>query len=283
MSPICSPVVSVCVPTYRGAQFIGKAIESVLSQTFRDFELIIVDDNSADETASIIGRYDDARIRFFRNPRNLGPEGNWNRCLDEATGRYFKLLPQDDVLAPECLARQVAVLLSDLDQRIALVFCARNIVDAEDRVVMVRRYPGERTGTIAGRDLIRRCLRRGTNLVGEPGGVLFRLALARKVGKFSAEFPYVIDLGYWVRLLLQGDAHYLSEPLVSFRVSSSSWSVAIGKRQSRDFTQFMVDVAQKPGCEASLADVLAGKIMARVNTYLRLIVYHLVLKRGRQP
>src|SRR6185436_1837830 len=90
------PVVSVGVPTYRGAAFVGQAIESVLNQTFRDFELIIVDDASLDETASIIGRYHDPRIRFFRNPHNLGPEGNWNRCLDEATGRYFKLLPQDD-------------------------------------------------------------------------------------------------------------------------------------------------------------------------------------------
>ena len=65
------------------------AEQLVAAEADQDFELVIVDDNSPDETASIIARYDDPRIRFFRNPRNLGPEGNWNRCLEEAKGRHF--------------------------------------------------------------------------------------------------------------------------------------------------------------------------------------------------
>jgi glycosyltransferase involved in cell wall biosynthesis len=274
-----SPVVSVCIPTYQGAQFIAQAIESVLKQTLRDFELIIVDDNSLDKTTEIVSRFNDPRIRFLANPHNLGPEGNWNRCLDEATGRYFKLLPQDDVLAPECLERQVASLESDTDHHIALVFCARNIVDAKDNILMVRGYPGASSGMIAGPDVIRRCLRWGTNLVGEPGCVLLRLPLARKIGKFDAEIPYLIDLDYWARLLLKGDALYLVEPLASFRVSTGSWSVAIGKRQGADFSRFMDKVARIPAFNASHADLFAGKVMARLNAYLRMIIYRLVLGR----
>src|SRR5512134_2699028 len=125
MSTNPTPTVSVCIPTYRGAAHVAAAIESVLRQSFTDFELIISDDNSPDATVEIAAGYKDARIRLLRNPRNLGAEGNWNRCLAAARGRYFKLLPQDDVLVADCLERQVAVLEQDDERRLALVFCAR--------------------------------------------------------------------------------------------------------------------------------------------------------------
>lgn len=87
------PCVSICVPTYRGAAYLANTIESVLAQTFTDFELVIIGDNSPDETRSVVARYSDPRIRYLKNQHNLGPEGNWNRCLQEARGRYFKLIP----------------------------------------------------------------------------------------------------------------------------------------------------------------------------------------------
>jgi len=96
-APPYTPKISICIPAYRGKRFIGAAIESVLSQTEKDFELVIVDDCSPDETAAVVASYADERIRFIRNTTTLGPEGNWNRCLNEALGRYIKLLPQDDL------------------------------------------------------------------------------------------------------------------------------------------------------------------------------------------
>lgn len=140
------PVVSVCIPTYMGANFIGTAIESVLNQTFSNFELIIIDDNSTDATENIIGKYKDSRIRFLRNNLTLGPEGNWNRCLSEARGRYFKLLPQDDLIVSNCLESQVAVLEADTEESIALVFCARTIIDSLGNTIMVRNYPQHQIG-----------------------------------------------------------------------------------------------------------------------------------------
>src|SRR5437667_3511518 len=87
------PAVSVCIPAYRGAAHIGEAIESVLAQSFADFELVVVDDASRDDTAAVVARYRDPRIRFLRNERNAGVQANWNRCLELARGRYFKPLP----------------------------------------------------------------------------------------------------------------------------------------------------------------------------------------------
>jgi hypothetical protein len=109
------------------------------------------------------------------------------------------------------------------------------------------------------------------------------MASARRVGEFSAAAPYVIDLDYWVRLLLEGDAQYQAESLVSFRVSTGSWSVAIGKRQSADFHRLMHNIAARPDFKTRRADLLAGKAMARLNSYLRIVLYRLVLARGREP
>src|SRR5438132_9057879 len=189
-----APAVSVCIPAYRGAAHIGEAIESVLAQSFADFELVVIDDASPDETAALVARYRDPRIRLLRNERNAGVQANWNRCLELARGRYFKLLPQDDLIAPDCLAREVEVLDADRGEHLALVCCARCIIDGRSRTVMTRGYPGRARGAIAARTVLRNCIRRGANLMGEPGGVLLRTALARRVGGFDASIGNVTDL-----------------------------------------------------------------------------------------
>lgn len=269
-------MVSVCMPTYRGAAYVAAAVDSVLAQTFENFELIVIDDCSSDETAAVVGRYRDARLRFARNERTVGAQDNWNRCLRMARGRYFKLLPQDDLLAPECLARQVAVLEADAREELALVFCARTIIDAGTRVLL-RRGPRRDGGHISARRLIRSCIRRGTNLIGEPGAVLARTALVRQIGGFDGRLPYVIDLDCWFRLLQHGNAHYLPETLASFRISRGSWSVALARRQGAEFREFIGRVASRPELGIATTDLRIGKMMASLNAALRMLVYRALL------
>lgn len=272
------PAVSVCIPVYRGLTHLDAAIASVLAQNFSDFELLIIDDNSPEDIGAVVGRYQDPRIRFLRNAENLGAEGNWNRCLKEAKGRYFKLLPMDDLITSDCLEKQVAVMEQDAEQRIALVFCARSVIDADGRMLMKRGLPGARPGRINGIKLLRRCLGCASNLIGEPGAVLFRKSLADQVGLFDADVPYVIDLDYWGRLLRYGDGYYFPEALASFRVSRGSWSVKIGAGQSSEFRRFIAKIAADPAYRMRYFDVIVGNIMARVNAILRLLIYRLVIK-----
>jgi glycosyltransferase involved in cell wall biosynthesis len=272
-----APAVSICIPTYRGAALIGETIESALAQSFTDFELLVFDDASPDETAQVVARYRDARLRYERSEHNAGVEANWNRCLRSARGRYFKLLPHDDLIAPDCLARQVAVLEADHAERLALVFCARRIIDSRSRALMTRRYRG-RGGVIPARTAVRNCIRSGANLLGEPGGVLFRTALARRVGAFDASLRLVTDLDYWVRLLRHGDASYLPERLASFRVSHGAWSVAIGAAQAAEFLAFIEKVRADPAFSLSPFDIARGRLLARLNTVAKLAFYRLVLR-----
>src|SRR5262249_37649478 len=128
--------------------------------------------------------------------------------------------------------------------------------------IMTRSFPGGREGVVPARRVVKSCLRSGTNVIGEPGAVLFRRALAQETGAFDAAQPYLIDLDYWFRLLLKGDAYYLPDPLVAFRVSAGSWSVAIGRGQRTEFCGFIERVARKPEHAITGLDLAAGRFMA---------------------
>jgi glycosyltransferase involved in cell wall biosynthesis len=271
------PKVSVCIPTYCGGVTIGAAIQSVFAQSLTDFELIVVDDGSTDNTRGVVESFSDPRLKYFENTKNLGPEGNWNRCLELASGEYFKLLPHDDLLHVQCLERQSAVLDADPDEKIALVFSARDVIGPTGKLLTRRGYPNGREGPVDGNSVMRSCVRRGTNLLGEPGAVLFRKTLADKVGPFDATNPYVIDLDYWFRLLAHGDAYFCSDGLASFRVSPQSWSVTIGGAQDKDFINFVNRMHYGMGMQLSGIDMLMLQIAATTNKWLRLAFYTIFL------
>lgn len=271
-----APRVSICMPTYRGAATIGAAIDSVLAQRFGDFELIVVDDASPDDTAAVVRSRPDPRLRLLRNERNLGPEGNWNHCLSLARGDYVKLLPHDDLLHAECLQRQVAVLDADAAGALALVFSARDVIGPDGRVRLAARgLPGTPEGAISRREVLRRCLQGGTNVIGEPGAVLFRRALAERIGGFDVRHPYVIDLEYWLRLMQHGQAWYCPEALASFRVWRGSWSVAIGQRQSADFNGLMADVDAAGLLGLKGWQRAQARVRPRLNALARQVFYRL--------
>ena len=106
------PLVSVGVPVFNGEAFLEDAIRSVLAQTLDDLELILCDNASNDRTAEICRDYEgrDPRVRYFRNPRNLGAAANYNLAFSHARGRYFKWLAHDDRMLPSFLAKTRRIL-----------------------------------------------------------------------------------------------------------------------------------------------------------------------------
>jgi glycosyltransferase involved in cell wall biosynthesis len=268
-----TPLVSVAVPTYRGAAFVGQAIESVLCQTVTDFELLVVDNDSRDATARIVESFADARIRYFCNERNIGAQENWNRCLELARGRYFKLLPHDDLIRQDCLRRQVDVLEADVAQTIALAFSARTVISPEGRFLASRRFRKSGSGRVEATQLLRACVRRGTNVIGEPGCVMMRRSLATGIGRFDATYPYVIDLDFWLRLLQHGDAWYCAEPLASFRVSPNQWTAKLRGRQSTDFQRFIAHLDRSSRLPTSQWDRVCGRFTPALNSIARLAFY----------
>lgn len=115
-----APKVSIGLPVYNGETYLAEAIESILGQTFRDLELVISDNASTDRTEAICREFmaTDARVRYFRNERNLGSAANWNRVLELSRGEYFKWAADDDLLKPTYLEKCVAALDAQPDAAI---------------------------------------------------------------------------------------------------------------------------------------------------------------------
>ncbi|MGH2584660.1 MAG: glycosyltransferase family 2 protein [Dehalococcoidia bacterium] len=126
------PRVSIGLPVYNGERYLPATLDSILAQTFRDFELIICDNASTDRTEEICRRYaaQDTRIRYERHPRNLGAQYNLNRVVHLATGVYFKWASHSDILAPDFLARCAGVL--DCNPDVVLCFSRQMMIDEED-------------------------------------------------------------------------------------------------------------------------------------------------------
>jgi glycosyltransferase involved in cell wall biosynthesis len=271
------PLVSICIPTYRGAATLAATIASVLAQDYPNLEVWVVDDQSPDDTAGVVQSFGDARVHYVRNEHNLGAQGNWNRCLQLARGKYYKLLPHDDLLAPGALREQVAVLEADTGEEIALVFGARRIIRPDGSLIMTLRFMAGGARRIARADAARRCVRAGTNLLGEPGNGLLRRSLALRLGQYDASYPYVIDLDFWFRALQHGDAFYTGTVASSFRLLKQSWSVAIGPRQHLDFGGLVEKFIRVPELGLTRGDRALGLLRARLNRYVRVLVYRVVL------
>lgn len=209
------PKVSICMPTYNYDRYLPEAVESVLHQSYGDFEFIIRDDHSNDNSVEVIKRYaeKDKRIHFNVNAQNIGMVHNWNSCFHDAKGDYVLFLFGDDMLASQqAIARMVAVL--DANEGIALVAAARNVIDEQSRVKKVLvEYKGK-VG-YSGTQIIQDCLIDQRNRIGEPSAVMFRRNYAMR--GFDPRYRQAVDLEMWFHILEQGNFAYVEEPLCSFR------------------------------------------------------------------
>jgi glycosyltransferase involved in cell wall biosynthesis len=130
-----APRVSIGLPVYNGERFLRKTLDSLLAQSFRDFELIISDNASTDGTQTICAEYAarDSRVRYSRNAVNEGAARNMNRVVELSIAEYFKWAMADDLVAPELIARCVDVL--DRDQTVVLACTRTAMIDEDDRVL----------------------------------------------------------------------------------------------------------------------------------------------------
>ncbi len=220
------PPVSVAIPTYNGGLFLREAIESVLNQSWRDFELVVCDDASSDNTLDVVRSFHDPRLRLFTNNTRLGLAPNWNRCLELCHGQYVVVFHQDDVMLPDNLARKKDVL--DRDAGVGWVYSRAQYVDGLGRPLTaeqcyaVEGEPEDRR--TEGRRAFESMLLRLDNPVCCPS-VMFRARCAEAAGNFDESLPFTTDLEFWMRLSLFGDVQYLAEPLIKYRWHGGNESV----------------------------------------------------------
>jgi glycosyltransferase involved in cell wall biosynthesis len=135
------PKVSLGIPVYNGENYLSVCLESLLGQTFTDFEIIIVDNASTDRTAEICQEFaqQDDRIRYHRNSTNIGPIRNFDRAFQLATGTYFKWCAHDDLCAPEFLEKCVEIL--DADPNVSLCYSKMKVINEAGEITETYSYP----------------------------------------------------------------------------------------------------------------------------------------------
>lgn len=214
------PLVSICIPVYNNADYIGETIDSILAQTYENIELIMVDDNSTDDSYRVLQDYAgrDQRVKIYKNESNLGMSGNWNRCLELCTGEIMKLVCADDLLSPHIIERELEVF----ENHPEVV-----LVDSDTRLVTLdgkyrgwyRRYPS--SGVVDGATIARKGFF-SQNYFGAPQANSFRRSAYEKVGGISPEFHYIVDYDFFVNIAKLGKVFIIHEPLNFFRVRGDS-------------------------------------------------------------
>ncbi len=193
------PELSVCIPAYNCAKYLPGAIESVMRQRLGDFEVIISDNASQDDTESVISGLNNKHVRYFRNEINVGSRENINNAISKAQGRYIKLLCADDVLLEGILLKQLHVL----KRKPEISFGTCNLLVADENLQVGR---GEKffPGSCSGSRVINACLSNLTNYIGGPSNVMFRRNDALRI-KFDPSYKWVSDLKFGIQLLGVGN------------------------------------------------------------------------------
>ncbi len=267
-----TPRVSVVVPSFNNARFIERTIESILGQTFTDFELIVSDHSSTDGTWDRLQQYrDEPRVRLMQLPPGGGAPANWTAVTDQASGELLKLVCGDDLLYPNALAEQVTAL--DQHPQAVLVACQRDIVDEHEAPVVRARGLQGLSGITPGELAIRRTVSAGTNVFGEPVCILVRRRTLAESGGWDARSPYLLDQATFAGVLRHGPMIALRRTLAAFRISDEQWSVDLARQQGAHAREFHRSVAlDHPGL-LTRRDRWLGDIRSTVMAVGRRAVY----------
>ena len=213
---------TVIVPSYNHAAFVAQAVGSALVQTEQCVEVLVIDDGSEDDSVACLAPLDDPRLTVLTQ-ENRGLSRTLNRGLELARGRWVKFLPSDDLLAPECLARELAVI--DSTPGVELVFCLPEVVDAA-LVPLADPAPQAWFDTAARTrdELLPGLIER--NFLSAPGA-LFRRDRALEAGGFDVSLAIAQDYDLWLRLLPRCDARLLPERLVKVRWHGANQSARV--------------------------------------------------------
>jgi len=206
------PEVSVIIPSYNSAKYLTDAVDSVLSQTLRDYEVLVIDDGSTDDTESVMSRYGEP-VRYIRQ-RNRGVGAARNRGIKESGGRYVAFLDADDTWHQDKLRRQVTALREDRDYRAC--YTAFIVVDTDLTPLNVARSRRRAAGL---EDLLLR-----GNVIGSICSVICERSLFETTGDFDPTLSQCADWDMWVRMSVLTDFLYLDLPLVTYRQHATNMS-----------------------------------------------------------
>lgn len=262
--------VTVAIPCYNAEKYIEATIKSVLAQTYKNFTLLIVDNNSKDKTLSIISKINDKRIKVRKNRKNIGMFQNMNECIRLTNTPYLKILCADDLIAPTLL--EVHAKIFDKYPSVNLIYNSSIIINDKNKNLITRKY-FSKNKKIDGGVLINLILKSGRNPIGEPSSVSLRTKVLKEYSlNFDTNFKYISDLDLWIKILKNGDAYYIKRPLSFFRMHHSSATTSLFKKGIKEHSKLISIYSDQ--FNLNLIDI----IVVNIKLYVNLLIKSLLIR-----
>ena len=233
------PLVSICIPTFNGEEYLQAALNAISLQIYPSLEVVLSDDGSTDDTVSIIKKFaatSSFPVKFLHHLHS-GLAGNWNHCVAHSTGEYIKFLFQDDLMRPDCISKLMDIAL--LDSSIGLVFSPRELIcDDENKLGHIGK------NILSGCSMLHKGwsnlkhVQNGTallsdpalldglwNKIGEPSIVLLKRKIMIDAGGFDGNLRQLLDLDMWYRVMALSKVGFVDEKLSTFRIHDKQVSI----------------------------------------------------------
>ena len=243
------PHVTICVPAYNAARTIGRTLDSLLAQDYSNYDVLVCDNLSSDDTAKIVKTYENRGVRYFLNSvQEKWCENNWNHALSLAEGPLIALYHADDLYTPTMVRKQAEFMQAHTET--SAVFTMTRMIDGEDRPIRMgsTRLPEELRGRECFKfnELFRDVLKYG-NFMTVPTLMTKREAL-NAVGVFDLRFRSAADIDLWLRLSRWGPVVVIDEPLHRYRISAEQVSAKIHRTRVgiADFFRVLDDYLTRP-------------------------------------
>ena len=235
-----NPLVSICIPVYNAGKTIERTIESIINQTHKNIEILVVDNQSTDTTLERVRKYDDPRIRIIENPVHFKcAEYNWNTCFTHTLGEFIALFHADDVYSPDIIARQLDTFKKF--PFVVGVFTDGNIIDEQDKVIDTFRIPTEIAGDTPYeyRELLPVFLEHGDFLLCP--SAMIRGNTYRSLEPFRYDqFGSASDFDMWLRVARIGPIVIINEKLINYRISEIQGTSVINTTRTHEADFFRV-------------------------------------------
>jgi len=258
------------VPTYNSEKYLRECLDSVLNQTFQDWECVISDDASTDKSVEIAREYEkkDPRFKVLTHGENVGAANNWNRAKENNKTFATKILCADDYLMLDALKEQLDILKRN---ETAIVFSERHIVFPNGKKLHPRlpKY----ASNISFNEAFKYYINLGRNIFGEPVTALFRTELFVKSEGFYPKFEYSLDTSGYMAIARGKDVTFDNQVVGAFRVSKNQWSHQLRRKQFSHIFDFIDHLVEVEGVQVTRKEVLIGKIKVMSANLLRVVLY----------
>jgi hypothetical protein len=224
-----NPLVTFVVPCYKLAHLLRECVDSILAQTYANFEVLIMDNCSPDNTPEVAGSFRDARVKHIRNETNIGHLRNFNKGVSLAAGKYVWLLSADDSLkSPEVVERFVRVM--EANPRVGYVFCkARAVQGKKDVGIAPWTDCGNDDQVWDGLTFLRRLVHHNCIVM---SALMVRKECYQQISSFVLDLPHATDWYLWCVFALHYDVAYIAEPMATFRMHEESLTTLFNKEGS---------------------------------------------------